>query len=160
MTSQIAIRNQLNRIAQGGRNQPGYDEDFFMYVVQAGTLAQNATSIQQLTIQADSHFEWIKSTYYGTLAIANNGLPPFEDAQFPEVTVLIQDNGSGRNLTTAPVPISSMAGTGREPFILNPTRYFEAKSTVQFTFTSFATSNVAYNNVTLTLLGRKIFTMG
>lgn len=163
MTAQLDLKRRQQQHAGAHQNNKaplGYDEDWFTYVVAAGTLAQNAVFVAQLSIQADSNFEWIKATYYGTLAIANNGLPPFEDAQFPEVTLLIQDNGSGRNLTSAAVPLSSIAGTGREPFILTPTRIFEAKSTVQFTFTSIATSNVAYNNVTLNLIGRKIFRMG
>lgn len=132
-----------------------FTEDYFTYSLAVGTLTTLATSNLTINIQADSAFDWIMSTYSGNL---NGNSEPWTDAYILPVTVQISDGGSGRQLLSAATPVSSIAGTGKQPFILPVTRRFMPKSTVTFTFTSYSAST--WNNIFFNLIGRKVFELG
>lgn len=147
--------HQNPRTMRGGANQPQFTQDFYIYSVSIAAILTNATSIQNIAIQADSDFEWIMTTFFG---YESGATEPFTDAIQLPITVLITDAGSGRQLFSNPVPVSSLAGTGKQPFILPIPRRFKAKSTVTLAFTSFSTST--YDNIYFNMIGRKIFPLG
>lgn len=129
---------------------------YFIYVVQLGALAagvgQQAQSVLQ--IQADSDFEWIKGTAYAfpTGATTNS----FSDNVIPTATVSLQDTGSGRFYMNNPVPISSMFGSARLPFINPFPQRFIANATINFTVANLNGAQ-AYTDVTLSLIGKKLY---
>jgi len=145
----------LRRINDGvlrtGRN---FTEDFYVYNVNFGDVASGANANQQsITIQADSHFEWVMST---ASALVNGQSAPFSDAIILPLAVQIQDGGSGRQLFSAPVNLTDIAGLGREPFYLPVPRIFMSKSQVVFNLTNNDPA-ATYNDISWNLIGRKIF---
>lgn len=136
----------------GGSDQPQIVEDFFVYSLSIPSLDAGATSNQNIAIQADSDFEWMMTTCAGMLTGTTE---PWSDAIQIPITVLVTDGGSGRQLLNQAVPITGIAGTGRQPFIMPISRIFEAKSTVNFTFTSF--SGATWIDIYFNLIGKKRF---
>lgn len=143
--------------AQGQR----FTSDYFIYGVGPGTngaignLANGATANSVITIQADSDFEWDYTTVYGEINGATAS--PLPDNIDIPISVLISDGGSGRQLFSQAIPVTSLAGLGREPYILPQKRIFMGKSTVNFSFVNFG--GVTVNNFFLSLHGRKIFSL-
>lgn len=145
----------------GGQQNPqltrnkNWTEDFYTYSTFIATLAAGATSNQTIQIQADSDFEWVMSTWF---AYKDGQAEPFIDGMQVPVTVLITDGGSGRQLMSGAVPISTIAGNGKQPFINPIPRKFMAKSTVNLTFTNFDAGQ--YDNIYFNMIGRKLFYIG
>ena len=125
---------------------------FSVYPINFLALAPGAVANGNIQIQADSDFEWIKSTYQADIAAAAylSGTRPI-----PNVTVNIIDGGTSRNLFNAPVPVSSIFGTGELPFILNPPWIFKANSNIQIQVQNFDAATTY--NVRLAFVGAKIF---
>lgn len=134
------------------RQNETFLEDYFVYVAAIGTLTTLANSITNIQIQADSSFEWLESTFSGNL---NGNAEPWTDATILPVTAQITDTGAGRALFNAPVPISMIAGTGKQPFILPVSRIFQANAIIQVSATSYSAST--WNNIYLSFIGRKIW---
>lgn len=145
---------RINQSAfEGGRN---YTEDFYVYSVQFGNVAAAGIAPQQsITVQADSSFEWIMSTWS---ALVNGQAAPFLDDIIAPLSVTIQDGGAGRNLFSAPVFLSSIAGLGRQPFYLPVPRIFMSKSQIMFNLTNNDPA-ATYNQIQWNLIGRKIFSL-
>ena len=115
--------------------------DFYTYEAEALALAAGAAANDTILIEADSNFILQKLTFYADIAAAAF----VESTQpIPSVTVQIQDTGSGRNLMANPIPIPSICGFGRLPFILPNPRVFLKNSTIQVAFANFDAA-VAYN---------------
>lgn len=152
--------NPGNYLGGGGQQNPQltqrgakqYVEDYYVYSVNIPILLTLASNIQTITIQADSDFEWVMSTVSGNV---NGQSEPSPDSIIIPITVLITDSGSGRQLMSAPVPVTTIAGTGKQPFINPIVRTFKAKSSVTLSFTSYSAST--WNNVFFDLIGRKLF---
>jgi len=128
-------------------------KDFFTYSTGRFAIAPAAAVTQNIAIQADADFEVIKLTYSADVAgaaITNNTYP------IPNVTVLITDSGSGRQLMNVAVPLETLFGIGKEPFILPQPRILSARSNIAITVTSFEAANT--NNISFSLVGNKIFT--
>lgn len=142
------------RVVAGSGGQQ--TEDFFIYGISIASIATNVTVNQQITIQADSNFEWVMSTVEGNLT-GNTDDQNLDGITIP-LTVNIVDGGSGRNLMSSPIPLSGIAGTGKQPFILPVPRMFSAKSTVTFSFYNFSANT--WLNIYFNLIGRKIFDLG
>ncbi len=138
-----------------------FTSDYYLYGVGPGTngaignIASAATANTQITIQADSDFEWDYTTVYGEINGATAS--PLPDNIDIPISVLITDGGSGRQLFNQAIPVTTLAGLGREPYILPQKRIFMGKSTVNFSFLNFGAATV--NNFFLTLHGRKIFSL-
>ena len=130
-----------------------FDEDFFVYQFPNFTsLAVGGNQTQSVIIQADSDFLIEKLTFQADLAgVAQND----STRVIPNVTVLITDTGSGRQLSNVAVPITSLFGTGQEPFILPRPKRIAARSTLQAIVVSFEAVSVP--TIRLSLIGRKIF---
>jgi hypothetical protein len=138
------------QIVVGGNEY--FAQDFYIYTAAFGNLAALGTNTQNVQIQSDSDFEWIEATYFGVL---HGQTAPFTTIPLP-VNITLVDSGSSRQLFNAPLPLSSFAGDGRQPFILPVSRLFKAYSNIQATATSFDAANV-YDFVSLNFIGRKLF---
>jgi hypothetical protein len=148
----------MGQFSQWNYNGRWYTDDYYHYNIgpgtngAAGTIAAAATANTQFTVQADSNFEWIYSTWFG---YKDGVTTPASDGIQVPISLLITDGGSGRQLMSQAVPISSMAGVGREVYVLPKRRIFMSKSTVLVVFNNFGADQ--YDNVSFTLHGRKIF---
>ncbi|MGH6878036.1 MAG: hypothetical protein ACREHV_11775 [Rhizomicrobium sp.] len=136
-----------------------YTVDLFALTFAIGSLASGASTAVQQVIDASYEFEWTHSVYLGEL---HGGTAPFLEGQITEVNIQIQDTGTGKSLFYAPVPISSIAGTAREPFKLPLPRLFPRAATVTVTATNFSVAGQGagaqqYDNITLTMLGRRLW---
>lgn len=119
----------------------------------ANALAAAAVSAPVGTqIDASAMFLWISTCYFATTANAAQGA---NTRVVPLVTVLIVDQGSGRQLMDNPVPVDSIAGNGQFPYVLPEPRLIAANSTIQFTYTNFDAA--AGYNIRMTLNGYKIY---
>lgn len=131
-------------------------EDFAIYEIDSGSIANGVTVNANLSIQQDSAFKWMKAAYFADLA----GAAQTDSTRvIPLATIQITDAGSGRNLFSNPVPIPSVFGTGQLPLILPIPRRFKPFSQINFTFTNFSAATT-YSNIRLSLIGTKIFRGG
>lgn len=130
-----------------------YVLDHYIYSINAASIAAGASQSFPLSIEADSNFTWEKTSVFASLA----GATQTQSSQvLPQVTVQIQDSGSGRLLQNIPVQITSMAGNGQLPFVLPVPRVFKARSTVIFTLVNTSAAET-YTNLQLSLIGYKSF---
>jgi hypothetical protein len=129
--------------------------EFFQYQVPVFSNIANAggTLTQNLLIQADSDFEWSEGTYEFDLASAAIAL---STQQVPNMTILIVDSGSGRQLSSAAVPVPSLFGPLVMPHRLPITKVFKANSNIAVTAVNFDAA-VATGNLRLTMTGWKIY---
>jgi hypothetical protein len=136
---------------------PGYAvmREFFQYQVPAfsNLAAAGGTLTQNLLIQADSDFEWSEGTYEFDLASAAIAL---STQQVPNMTILMVDSGSGRQLSNAAVPVINLFGPLVMPHRLPITKVFKANSNIAITAVNFDAA-VATGNLRLTLTGWKIY---
>lgn len=137
-----------------------FETDFFVQEIDftaagANAAIHNTTVNGFFTVQANSAFLWERSAWYATVANAafNVGNQPL-----PSIAVTIQDQGSGRILMTAGVPLFSIFGNGQLPFVLPTPRIFMPSSTVSLTVQNFDAA-VDYN-LRLSFIGTKIFNYG
>jgi hypothetical protein len=131
--------------------------DWFTYQVPVfQDLAAGAQGSQQVVIQADADFEWIAAAYEYDLAGAAY---VYNTRPMPNMSVLIVDGGSGRQLSNVAVPVTSIFGRPEQPFILPITRTYKANATIQFTVTNFDAAT-ATGRLRLSLIGMKQFYMG
>jgi hypothetical protein len=130
--------------------------DFFVYDVDfTAGIPAGSTANGSFTVQADSDFKWLKACYFADIAAAGQ-----EDATrvIPLATILITDQGSGRQLMNLAVPIPSIFGTGQIPFILPVPKIFASKSTVAVTVVNFDAAQDY--NLRLSFIGVKVFNVG
>jgi hypothetical protein len=134
--------------------------DLYVYEAQALALAASATITDTIQIEADSSFILQKLTYHApapaATALAANALGLVESQKIiPNVAIVITDTGSGRQLMPAPIPIPSLFGDGKLPFILPNPRLFMRNSTISIQFTNLDATN-AYS-VRLAFIGYKVY---
>lgn len=130
--------------------------DFFNYEVDFTTgIAAGATANSSFTIQADSDFKWLKACYFADIAVAAQ---TDSGRIIPLATVLITDQGSGRQLMSAATPIPNIFGTGQIPFILPVPKLFSGKSTISVSVANFSAASTY--NIRLSFIGVKLFKQG
>ena len=132
-------------------------DDFFIYALPVYSgLAAGATLSNQVTIQADSDFVLEQVSYHANVA---NAAFTVSSAPVPNVSLLLTDSGSGRQIMSAPVPLAHFASAPGQspPFSLRCPKSFVARSTITVALTSFEAST-AYN-IYLSLIGRKTFSV-
>ena len=134
-----------------------FAKDFFIYQLDFPNLLANTTQTGNIAIQADANFRWEKATVF-TLEALNVTITQFGEA-LAQVTVLIVDSGSGRQLMDTAVPIPNFFGNGRIPFILPTKRTFVARSNITFTVVNLNTA-INYATLRLSLIGTKLFPIG
>lgn len=128
-------------------------KDFFVYTPGVfNNIALGLSVSNTIFIQADSDFEWQKATF---LAVNVNAQTTANTRVIPNMSVLITDTGSGRQLMNAAVPISTIFGEADNPFILPEPKIFTAKSTIQVQVTNFDAA-AATVQLFLAFIGRKI----
>ncbi len=127
-------------------------KDLYFYRASSTALAAAGSDTDQVKIETDANFLWVKSAYQADIAAATQT----ENTRvLPLITVELLDSGSGRNLQDNPIPIDSMAGRGLLPMVLPIPRLFRANSTISVTFTNFSAATTY--NIYLTLIGYKVF---
>lgn len=130
-----------------------WSRDYFVYSIDFQALAPGAAAQGAIQIQADADFLWVLATQFAFVAGSD---PVFQDEiEVPLVTVSVIDTGSGRTLTQGQVPVVSMFGVGKLPYVLPRPRVFKARSAVTFAVQSNA-ANTTYN-LNLSIHGYKIF---
>lgn len=141
------VFNPRNNTSQGA-------SDFFWYATTPAaisTVAPNAQSLIQ--IDADSQFAWIATSYQASIAAA--ALTESTNV-IPLVTVNIQDGGSGKYLSNAPLPLGAIAGDGKRPYRLIGPRIFQPSATVNFNWVNAVAAGTSYA-ITLILHGVKLY---
>jgi len=136
-------QNARNFPAVPGGTDPYFARDFFTYEADiTATIAASGATTYTLQIQTDSDFLWTKASFIQT----GTGVP----------AILIQDNGSGRNLSTFAVPVSNIFGTGQLPFILPRQRIFQANASVTLNISEIGGTNTI-TSLHLSFIGEKGF---
>lgn len=137
--------------------------DFYVYEASTTIGTPIPVSGQQtdtIQIEADSNFILQKLTYHaqapaGT-ALAADALGLVESQKIiPPVAIQLIDTGSGRQLMQNPIPIPSLFGDGKLPFILPNPRMFMRNSTIQVVFTNLDATNTY--TVRLAFIGYKVY---
>lgn len=135
--------------------KPNLVSDVFFYVLPTfAALAPAGNATQSVNIQADSAFECVAIAFHADIAAAAF---LYNTRPIPNVTLILQDTGSGRNLMNGAVPLSALVGVAEHPGYLPQPKTFNPNATIQATLTNFDAA-VTYN-IRLTLIGRKIFNL-
>lgn len=138
------MNNQTQAVAyQGPVFSPrNGNEDYFWYVTTPANISSVATPQQSvIQIDADSEFLWIATSYSANIAGA--ALTEATNV-IPLVTVQIQDGGSGKFLSNAPMPLSAIAGDGKRPYRLIGPRTFAPNSTINFNWANQVAAGTTY----------------
>ena len=126
--------------------------DWFVYECDFSDLAPASITTQTVTVEADSNFLWQQGIFAADIADAAFTVA---DQPLPNVSINIQDTGSGRNLMSSAVPVQSIFGTGREPFMLMNPRWFRSNTTFKVTVNNYDAD--ATYNLRLSFVGTKFF---
>lgn len=127
-------------------------EDFFIYTLTFSALANGASAVQNLSIQADSDFVLQKLSFQADIAAATQ---TDSSRVVPLVSAVITDSGSGRQFSNSAVSIPTLFGTGEFPFILPQPKRFAARSTINVNLSNY--SNATTYNIYLSFIGKKVF---
>lgn len=127
---------------------------FFVYQVpNVASLAAGANSQQALPFDQDSNFIWQKLSVFTDIA----GAAQTDSTRvLPLVTIQITDSGNSQGFFNAPVPIPSIIGDGRLPFVLPQPQIVRPNATLQFNFSNFSAATT-YLNLRVALIGIKRF---
>lgn len=131
-------------------NKPVFQ--FFSYALDFSSVTVGAPQTKSFTIQADASFVLQKLAY---IADISGAAVTDSTRVIPLVTALITDNSSGRQLSDAGVPVSSIFGRGDLPFILPRALALDARTTVSVQLTNVSAATVY--NIRLAFIGEKRF---
>lgn len=152
MTMKTPVRRRLDR----NNNANGFDRLNYAYEFEVASIASGATARDQINIDSDSNFHWMKGSCFGAVASAGQ---TDSSRVIPLINIQLTDTGSGRQLFSNPVPISTFFGTGEIPMILPLTQMFKPNSTIICEFENFDAAQT-YTDVRLLLIGFKEFVRG
>lgn len=127
-------------------------KDFFVYEVDFSSIANGASSSGQINVQADSDFVWQKACYFADISGAGETVAT---QIVPLATVLLTDTGSGRQLMSSAVPVTSLFGRGDLPFILPQQKMFRANSIILVQVANFDAAQTY--RIRLSFIGYKTF---
>lgn len=131
------------------------NKEFYIYSSNVAALAVAAVVTDNIPIQADTDFVLEKLTFHADIA----GAALTDSSRVtPNVSILITDTGSNRQLMDASVPLTTFFGTGEIPFILPQPRVFSANSVIQVQYTSFEAVNTP--DIFLAFIGHKVYRAG
>lgn len=124
--------------------------------VNAGTTSQ-----QSLKIQADSDFEWIKSTVTAYIdSTGTSGTVSFDDwlmgVRYPGYTCIITEDATQTQLMDIATPVCAIFGTAQQPFVLPNPKIINANSSFTIQVSNIYTTN-NLGAFTLSFIGRKIY---
>lgn len=135
-----------------GQQKKYISKDFFIYQIDFASLAAGVSAVGNISIQADSDFRLEKTVYFTAIGAAGQ---TDSSRVIPLITVLITDTTSGRQLSSAAVPVPSMFGTAEDPFIWETPHIFPARTTMNISIANFDASN-AYV-LRLSFIGTKLY---
>jgi hypothetical protein len=153
---------QLGQIDQAGAPPPIpgattiIAEDWYTYQIQFQNLTAGSTQTGFIQIEADSDFLIQKLT---EMTDINGASQTVTTQLIPICKVVIVDTGSGRQLMNQAVPVSSIFGSGKLPYILPTPKLFVKNSRINVTVENFS-AGTDYDNLFLSFEGKKIFTAG
>ena len=153
---------QLGQIDQAGAPPPLpgstqiIAEDFYVYQIQFMDLLADTVQTGFIQIEADSDFLIQKLAEFTDV---DGSAQQLDTQPIPVVRATIVDTGSGRQLMNLAVPVASIFGSGRLPFILPTPKLFVKNSRINVTVENFSTGT-DYRNLYLDFIGKKIFTAG
>lgn len=133
---------------------PDIEAEYFVYPFPEFPTITLVPQQNQIIIQANTAFEMREIVYY-----YNRADVEFTQATrpVPNITLQLQDSGSGKNMFNAPVPIVSVASHGENRRrALQWTRIFSPNSTITATIQNFDAS-VVNGNLFIALIGRHLF---
>lgn len=157
-SNRAGIRQPQPTAAQGAPSVMGSAtrsdkrRDFFAYTITFDALLAGTSAQGSLQLQSDSEFELTKLTFMADIAAAAE---TEATRVLPLVTLQLRDSGTARNLFSAPVPIPSIMGDGRIPFILPVPKLFSPNASIAFEVANY--SAATDYNLRLNLVGAKVF---
>jgi hypothetical protein len=146
---------QDNVFGGGNAYIPKGPRDLYAYPFTFTALAPAGTANSSITIEQDGDFFWTAINYNALVAAQ---APPIQDQTriIPQVNIQLVDQGSGRNLFFAPIPLGSLGGTGDRPGRLVHPRRIQRSGTIVMQVTSFDPS-ATYSSLIVTLIGFKVY---
>jgi hypothetical protein len=137
---------------------PSLDEysakNFYVYeVFTTSALAAGGSAPLNFTVDADADFFWTKLTAF---ALVDDDGTTYSAQQLPGITALITNGTTGRNFSSAAVPLPNMAGTAQFPFILPQQTFIGRTGQIQIQLNN-VTDNTSYSLVHLSFMGIKAF---
>lgn len=134
------------------QNRQPIAEDMYTYVLRVSNVLRGTSKSFSLSIEADAYFVLHKISYF----VQPTGTAPPTEAtrQIGNIDIQITDTGSGRNLMSDSVDLSSIAGHEGLPFIPPARRVFKPSSSVQVIFNNYATGT-DYDRIALYFHGIK-----
>ena len=130
-------------------------DPFWLVFPTFGPMTAALQQTQQVVVPNDADFEMRRIMFHLDAAGAQQTQAL---TAIPNITIMITDAGSGRNLMNAAAPLNSIAnneGLGGATDLCWP-KIFSRNSTIQVQLTNFDAA-VVTNNVRITFCGRKIF---
>lgn len=156
-------RARGSRLGQGLDPRGGFElegkgyvaKDFYVYEEDFPSLGATASLTGSVVIQADSDFILQK-----LVASARDGATLFVPPDV-QMTVVITDTGSGRQLVDGAVPLGNIFGSARFPFIMPTPRLFAARSTIEITLANISgAAAIAFEATRLSFIGFKAYPLG
>ena len=121
----------------------------YAYPVQFTTIAQNASSTQQLSVTANADFIWTDLSYHAAISAAQT--VSGKTAAF--LRLLITDSGSNEQFTSAAVDLENYATNGADARVLPYPRWIGGRSALTLQLTNYAPTAETYSSVDLLLSG-------
>lgn len=128
--------------------------DFYWYGAPSFTI-DTATPLvsNQIQIDASADFLWIASTYQADIAA---GALTESTNVIPLALLQIQDTGSQKNLSNIPIPLTTYAGDGKNPYRLLKPRLFAKNSTISLNWTNSVAAGTTYR-IRFVMHGYKVY---
>lgn len=142
-------------IQMNGQKPKYISKDFFVYQLDFAAIAAAGVGTGSIQIQADSDFRLEKTVYFASIAAATQ---TDSSRVIPSMTAVIIDTGSGRQLSSAAMPIASLFGTAQDPFIWETPHIFQARSTLTINVANFDAA--ATYVLRLSFMGTKLYRGG
>lgn len=137
------MNNQAFAPGKAGFSIPNLPKDWFSYPVTFSGLANTATQSTNLQIDAGSDF-YMTAISFLAWNTASTAVITADAAPIPNVTLLLTDSGSNRQLMQNPAPLWTIAGDGNHPHKLIHPRLFVRNSNIQVQVTS-RDANATFN---------------
>lgn len=122
---------------------PNRPKDWFNYPITFSALANTATQSGNIQIDAGSDFYMTAITFFA-FETSSTAVITANSMAVPNVTILLTDSGSNRQLMQNPVPLWAVAGDGNHTHKLIHPRLFLRNSNIQVSLTS-RDGNGTYN---------------
>lgn len=129
-------------------------ESAFTYeFVSTAALAASGNVILTVNTDQDGDFYWHKGSIFAD--VANDGTV-MDSQELPNLTMLITDGTTQRNLSNVPVSSANYFGTARQPFILSLPYYFAARALITMAVANVS-DNKTYSSLRISMHGIKRF---